>query len=482
MVADRWVRRLNRRASTALLATLAVAVCCWTSDAQADESAFRRLPSTGLPTESIPARRDENLRVASAESVLDFTPAASPTAVDALTIHADSTHAGAVDAAASESVALVVPPTGKLDSFIEKIDVNGHVRVRQETDFNDFVNPTRNRQRLRARLGANYQATEEWLAGLRMTTGDRKLALEPGDRSGAPLSYQDAGDVFDKFEFNLDRIFIRYDPAWLPNAWAVAGKFEMPLEFNPLTRGPIGAMGWDEAAHPEGAAVGFDWKNVGIFERVKIVAGESAVLEVKDADEASLFFAQAWAEIALGPYWDLGAGVAFFGWYNLNPDGNTQISTENNSGNAVAANLFRSKFRIYNPLVSLTYDDGDPTSGWIPLRWTGEIYHNTAAYSSDVANGYVVGMAAGPAVLTQQKGDWQAFYLWTEIEQDSVFTPVAQDDFQVATNFRGHIFGGTYLVADQTDVTIWMLLDQPMALAPGAGFEWRFRADLTLRF
>lgn len=64
----------------------------------------------------------------------------------------------------------------------EYFDVYGHVRVRQETSFERNTGPTRNRQRLRARLGMRFTPVEEWEAGLRMTTGDRRTTLSVDDR------------------------------------------------------------------------------------------------------------------------------------------------------------------------------------------------------------------------------------------------------------------------------------------------------------
>lgn len=138
----------------------------------------------------------------------------------------------------------------------EKWEVSGHVRARHETNFERIDRPTRNRGRLRARLALTYTANEEVKGGIRWTTGDRKIALEPDDRSGSPLSYQDTGDIFDKFEFNLDRIFITYSPHWLPEAWFTGGKFKNPIKFNPIFDSPVGDLVWDEAAQPEGIAGG----------------------------------------------------------------------------------------------------------------------------------------------------------------------------------------------------------------------------------
>ena len=188
----------------------------------------------------------------------------------------------------------------KLDSFFKRTDVSGHVRVRHATDFERIARPTRNRSRLRARLGFTHHWNSEILGGIRFTTGDRKFFLEPDDRRGAPLSYQDTGDVFDKFEFNLDRIFITYSPESHPEFFVTGGKFRNPFRLNPIFSDPVGDLVWDEAAHPEGIAAGYTHQNLLYMDEIYWTVGQSIVLELANDDEASLFFTQVWATKRVG--------------------------------------------------------------------------------------------------------------------------------------------------------------------------------------
>lgn len=285
--------------------------------------------------------------------------------------------------------------------------------------------------------------------------------------------------MFDKFEFNLDRVYVKYSPLWFPELWAEVGKFPMPMVFNPITRGPIGTMLWDEAAHPEGAAAGLTFTDRLGFDTLKYVAGESVTLELSNADEASLFFAQIWGEKKFGP---LAAEVslAYFGWQNLNPDGNTTISTENNNGNIIVDDRFASNFNILNPQVVLTWEN--PSGCPHPIQFVGETYKNTTSIDPNRDYGYILGSCYGPAVNSTEKGAWKVYYNWTEIQQESVFTPVSQDDLQAATNFRGHIFGLVIYIFEDSDVHLWFLSDEPMDAVNGTEkAQWRFRVDITFR-
>lgn len=353
-----------------------------------------------------------------------------------------------------------------------------------------------------------YNLNEEIEAGLRLTTGDRKLVLEPGDRTGSVLSYQDTGDVFDKFAFNLDRIYITYKPDWAPNAWITGGKFKHPVKLNPIYAGPVGSLGFDEAVHPEGAAGGYAWEDTLGFDALKFVLGETVLLELGNQDEASMFFTQLWAEKQVSDRWKAEAGVTWYDWHNVNPDGNTTVTLTNfgNATTSVAApagtlgaqigidgagnpifdgvgrSTFDSKFSIVNPMAVLTYDDGDYDSGLQPIQFVYEAFQNTRAVNNNRDFGYSIGAVYGPAVTRsgRKQGDWKFWYTWNDVQQESVFTPVAQDDFQQATNFRGHFIGLDYFPWDQFEVRIWLLSDEPIE-GPQKE-QWRTRADITVYF
>ncbi len=374
--------------------------------------------------------------------------------------------------------------------LLRRLEVNGHVRIRHETDLERLVGPTRNRQRLRARLAFTYRWNQEVRAGVRWTTGDRKIVLEPDDRAGSPLSYQDAGDVLDKVEFNLDRLFIHLTPEWMPaSGWVTLGKFRNPVRLNPIFAMPIGDLVWDEAAHPEGVAAGWRFQRLLGIDRVEYLLGQSWVLELANQDDAGLFFTQLWLDHRFGPAWQMQLGFTWYDWNNLNPDGNTRISAENNVGNAVVSVgpnpedvVFASGFSILNPLLVLSWQpQGLPELGTVQVVW--EYFYNAQAYRGDLADGFSIGMQLGTAVTSRKQGAWKIYYTWNEVRQESVFTPVVQDDFQLASNFRGHWLGLDWFLWDEIELRLWVLSSKPIQPVAGSReSQWRFRIDLTTYF
>jgi hypothetical protein len=398
----------------------------------------------------------------------------------------------------------------KLDRFFENVDINGHVRIRHGTDFERNDRPTRNRGRLRARLGMNYKPNSQLVGGLRMSTGDRKIALEEMDRGGAPLAWQDMGDVFDKVEFNLDRVFIEYTPEWMPGFWFTVGKFRQPLMTHPVLEAPMGDLMWDEAAHYEGLAGRYTLEDTSFgLDELSFLMGEGYVLELADADDASLLIMQLWGKKQLeGRPLAVQGGINWYAYYNLNPDGNTQISTENNVGNrvtqvgndqtvigvdSITGNpiidntplfVFDSKFSIVNPMFYVTYGDTDHSDRrHQPVQFVVEWFWNSRAFRRERNNGYSVTLAYGPAIKTTNKGNWKIWYAWSEVEQESVFTPVAQDDFFQATNFRGGFLGAETWPWERAHIRLWLLSTKPIIKTTGREkTELRARVDLTVNF
>lgn len=118
-----------------------------------------------------------------------------------------------------------------------------------------------------------------------------------------------------------------------------------------------------------------------------------------------------------------------------------------------------------------------------PLRLVWETFYNAGAFRSDRDFGYSIGAAYGPAIDSAKQGDWEIYYTWNSVEQESVISPVGQDDFLRSTNFRGQMIGWRRFLWDRVPVRVSFLSDEPiLPINRSTETEWRARVDLTANF
>ena len=87
----------------------------------------------------------------------------------------------------------------------------------------------------------------------------------------------------------------------------------------------------------------------------------------------------------------------------------------------------------------------------------------------------------------RERHDWRVFYQWQRVEQESLFSGFAQDDFPLGTNFQGHVFGLSYGLASGIYIRPWVLMSEPIRTAGSGSFEdddlqTRLRVDLNASF
>ncbi|MEE9295826.1 MAG: putative porin [Phycisphaerae bacterium] len=348
----------------------------------------------------------------------------------------------------------------------EKLNLYGDLRLRHETDNNVDRRPTRNRERLRFRLGAIYQLSDELDIGARIVTGN---AIDPKS------SHQNFGSGFESFEVTLDRAYATYRPQEVPGLSITGGKFRHPFRMNPV----YGELVWDADIQPEGVSVSYTLANgkLKLFDRLGFAIGEYLVLQQNELDEASLFVAQVSGEKGLTSNLDLLAALGWYHYSDLTPDGGLAFRLKN-AGNAIEGDEFVSRFSILNPIVALTYK-GLPK----PLTLSGEFMFNTRAVRGR-GEGWAGGLSYGE---TRKTRDWRVYYQFHYIERDAILSAVSQDDFTLATNFRGHVFGAQYKLSDSVVLHLWALLAERLSsdaflLGKSGDDQWRFRLDFNIRF
>jgi hypothetical protein len=136
--------------------------------------------------------------------------------------------------------------TDEMNAFAQKVawaaktQFKGDVRVRQETIKIDGQNNSqdKDRQRIRARLGAYTEINPQVTTGIRIATGGS---------NDARSTNQDLDGYFVKKDLWLDQGYIDYHPDAIKNLHIIGGKMSQPWV-------SMGDIIWDSDINPEGLA------------------------------------------------------------------------------------------------------------------------------------------------------------------------------------------------------------------------------------
>jgi hypothetical protein len=350
----------------------------------------------------------------------------------------------------------------------------GDFRFRLETDVNRDSQPDRFRPRARFRLGMDWRLTDELTLNTRLVTGDPTDAQSP---------HQTLGTTFDKWDSNWDRLHLTYAPKAVDGLTLWLGKFGHPFAKNPI----YGELVFDDDVGAEGLAARYSVKGGenSILDKFELTLGGYDFIESNTLDDTFVFVAQAAGTFKLAQSFSATGAVGYYLWGGPIV-GSNAVLTGDNSGNATVdltadgiPDTFLSDFEIFNPIVSATY------SGWEawPVTIAAEYVVNVEA-ANDRDQGFAVGASVG---RVKSDGDWRFYYQYHEIEQDAVFTPVAQDDFILQTNFEGHVAGVQHMVTDEIMLHLWALVSSRDELGTSATTnsdqdQWRIRFDVNIRF
>ena len=128
-------------------------------------------------------------------------------------------------------------------AWAAKTEFKGDVRVRQETVKIDGESDGKNRdrQRIRARLGAYTEINPQVNTGIRIATGGS---------DDARSTNQDLDNYFDKKQLWLDMAYVDYHPTAIKNLHLVGGK--MPQQWVSM-----GDVIWDSDINPEGVSASY---------------------------------------------------------------------------------------------------------------------------------------------------------------------------------------------------------------------------------
>ncbi|WP_026014217.1 putative porin [Pseudomonas psychrophila] len=303
-------------------------------------------------------------------------------------------------------------------AWAAKTELKGDVRVRQETVKIDGESggKDKDRQRIRARLGAYTEIDPQVNTGIRIATGG-------GD--DARSTNQDLDNYFDKKQLWLDMAYIDYHPTAVKNLHLVGGK--MPQQWVSM-----GDVIWDSDINPEGLSASYKTNlgNSGVE-----MFGSAGYYTLKDnvngdgvqfKNDLSLYAGQLGARFAPTDSLKVTLGGSVYDYHN-DEDSTCPTTGTKTTPCALAVNgNSTSKFRLYEGFGQL-----DIANLPVPLSLYGQYVHN-AATDSDQDDAWLVGF----------KSKLNAFsldYNYRDTQRNAVVGAFTDSDFaNGTTGSRGH--------------------------------------------
>jgi hypothetical protein len=335
-----------------------------------------------------------------------------------------------------------------MPDWLKRVSLFGDIRVRHEGFYHqphedgDLVT-ARNRERVRARIGAKAALSDELSGTIRLASGN------PND----PISTNETlSNVFTPKNINLDWAYITLTPGKTfgirPGLLALTGgKFP-----NPTFR--VSELLYDDDLNMEGftETVALLDKPMGALEQFKVHAIQATFAEVSNMEDGWLFGGQLNPSMKFGTT-QLELGVAHFGVLNDNRiatalNGNTSLANTNLLvGARPDIEGFQSAFEISNAAAALTFPN---VVGTQPVRVFADYIHNWKAENSE-DDGYLAGVRLGQ---TKTQGDWSVAAWWERLEQEAAISAFTGSDFGLGgTNNEGAAVSVDYQLLNPLTLT-----------------------------
>ncbi len=325
----------------------------------------------------------------------------------------------------NEQVAAVAKKTNEQSAFDQKLawaaktQFKGDVRIRQETVKIDGESNNggrdKDRQRIRARLGAYTEINPQVDTGIRIATGG-------GD--DARSTNQDLDNYFDKKQIWLDLGYIDYHPDQIKNLHVIGGKMLQPWV-------SMGDVIWDGDINPEGLAVTYKYPlgstaelfgSLGNYTLKDNVDGEG----VQFRHDLRLTAGQLGSRLSITDNLKLTVGGSVYAYQNDEDSRCTGTSTP--CALSVNGNSANNEFRLYEGFSQL--DIGGLA---MPLSFYGQYVKNNDAVT-DADTAWLIGAKS-------KVFGFNLDYNYRDVQRDAVVGAFTDSDFaNGTTGSRGHKF------------------------------------------
>jgi len=362
-------------------------------------------------------------------------------------------------------------------TWTERMKIKGDFRYRHEIiraagrrhnttqAERDSRSTTRNRQRIRARVGLFVKINE-----------DIDFAFQIASGSQDPISTnQTLGDFFESKSLRLDLAYLTWHPEYLmginvKGLETRAGKMKIPF-YRPYKSQMI----WDDSLRPEGIHAGYKFK-VGEID-LAVNGGGFWVDEDSNDVDRNLWGVQGYFKApVINKDIKLVGGLTYYDYgsirnhsiYNGDSFGNTSYFKPLNT-----TELYRYDYNILESFTELHFKIYK-----MPLCVFGDFASNVAVSANK--NAYQVGVAVGKCV---KPGSWRFIYDWRRLDSDSILGVFSEASCGGGgTDLKGSRFKVDYQLAKHTRFSSTLYINKN-GLEDGDGKQYRrVQFDLKVKF
>jgi hypothetical protein len=379
-----------------------------------------------------------------------------------------------VTGAAQTNAPQTVAPAPVQKTWADSVKFKGDLRYRYESINDDSKRDsdggtyTRQRDRIRARLGAEAKCNENLKAGIELSTG----------QSDPVSGNQSLGDGFGKEDFRLNLAYLDYN--FLgdnPNeVHGIAGKMKNPFITQPDD------LVWDGDLTPEGVAVKSQLG--GGFATLLANGGYLWVQERSDRNDLVLYAGQAAAKLQFVPEVGLTVGASYYGYDNMQGYDVIDWESRNNSygnstvrGTVSGSTTNKAWAAEFTPVVF--FAQLDLWVGGLPLSVYAQELSNIDADTLD--QGHLYGVSLGKA---KNLKTWEVGYSYTELEKDATVGMFTDSDrWGGGTDGKGHKFFGKYQVMKNLQAGVTYFQDDKKISDSASTKDYdRLQVDLVASF
>jgi hypothetical protein len=338
----------------------------------------------------------------------------------------------------------------------ENMKITGDLRYRHEM-IKEGDSETRNRHRIRARLGVESEVNDFTKAGVQLATG-----------SDDPVSTnQTLSDGFSTKSLMLDLAYFTIRSTLIPGLSVTGGKFK-----NPFFKPGDSELLWDSDLDPEGGTFNYQKR----FKALSLTfIGAGLWIEERSSGEDSWMGAgQALLGIELHQNKSsVTLGGGFYNYFNAAGYRPYFDGTEPMGNSIDTLGNYLNGYEITEVFVEVAY-----SFKYFPVTVMADFAANSAA--EDFNNGWLAGIRAGK---TKKPGSWDFRYIYRKIEKDAVVGIFTDSDFRGGgTDARGHEIGGGYQIANNMKFSATYFINTiGLKKKETTDFD-RLQLDLQLKF